>query len=61
MKLGLTALALGERATIKEEKVFAVERGRYGCTRDEGCRWAAALGLEPAAAFPENFTTEGGR
>jgi transcriptional regulator with XRE-family HTH domain len=58
----LTAVALGERATVKEEKVYQVERGRYLPTRPEAERWAAVLGMTPAAAFPEIFTgTEGGR
>ena len=50
-----TALDLAERAGIREEKVYAVERGRYGLTRDEANRWAGALGMTPAAAFPEIF------
>ena len=59
--LGLTALDLGERAAIKEEKIFAVERGRYMPTRFEASRWASVLGMPPAQAFPEIFgDTQGG-
>jgi len=52
---GLTALELGERAGIREEKVFQVERGRYLPTHDEASRWATALRMTPAEAFPELF------
>jgi len=60
LSLGLTALALGERAAIHEEKVFQVERGRYLPTRDEAIRWAAALGMRPTKAFPEFFAAGAG-
>ena len=53
--MGLTALQLGEHAGIKEQKVFAVERGRYLPTRDEATRWAGVLGMAPAKAFPAIF------
>ena len=62
LSLGLTALDLGERAAIQEEKVFQVERGRYLPTREEAKRWAAVLNMAPGQAFPELFgaCAEGG-
>jgi len=55
LSLGLTALDLGERAAIHEEKVFQVERGRYLPTCDEAQRWATVLAMAPEQAFPELF------
>jgi len=54
--LGLSALALGERAGIKEEKIFQVERGRYLPTQAEARSWADALDMPAVVAFPELFT-----
>ena len=59
--LGLTALDLGERSGIGEEKVYAVERGRYRPTREEAVRWAAALGVPVESAFPEIVNATTGR
>ena len=55
LALGLTALELGEKAAVSEEKVYQVERGRYRHTLDESVRWAKALGMSPSQAFPELF------
>ena len=52
---GLTAIALSELTGIREEKVFAVERGRYMARREEAVTWAAALHMKPEEAFPELF------
>jgi len=56
--LGLTALELGDRAGVTEEKVFQVERGRYRPTREEAIRWADALSMPREVAFPEMFGAE---
>lgn len=58
---GLTALRLSELSGIAEQKIYAVERGRYRPRRDEALTWAAALAMPPETAFPELFDTEGGR
>jgi ribosome-binding protein aMBF1 (putative translation factor) len=58
---GLTAVALSEKTEIKEEKIYQVERGRYLPHREEAARWAAALGMRPAVAFPEFFSKGGAR
>lgn len=59
--LGLTALDVGEQIGTTEERIFAVERGRYRPRIDEAVLWAAALSMPPSVAFPELFTTEDGR
>lgn len=51
--LGLTALGLAEIANLTEEKVYQVERGRYGPTLDEARRWADALGCAVSDIFPD--------
>jgi DNA-binding XRE family transcriptional regulator len=56
---GLTAIALSGVTEIKEEKIYAVERGRYAPSREEAIAWAAALQLRPEVAFPEIFGTRG--
>ena len=61
VKLGLTALELGDRAGVKEEKIYQVERGRYLPTREEAEQWAAALNMTAVKAFPELFGKQGGR
>jgi len=60
LALGLSALALGEKTGIKEERIFAVERGRYRPRLEEGLTWATALNMRPEVAFPELFD-DGGR
>jgi len=57
MARGLTALALGELANVREEKIYAVERGRYLPTSAEATRWAESLGMPLNEAFPELFDT----
>ena len=57
-QLGLTALELGDRAGVTEEKVFQVERGRYRPTREEAIRWADVLSIPRETAFPEMFGAE---
>lgn len=51
--LGMTALDLAEKAGLSEEKVYAVERGRYNPTAEEAQRWAKALGVQVKDIFPE--------
>jgi transcriptional regulator with XRE-family HTH domain len=60
LSLGLSALELGERAGIREERVFAVERGRYRPRKGEATAWANALNLKPECAFPELFARQKG-
>jgi transcriptional regulator with XRE-family HTH domain len=60
LALGLSALAFGELAGIREERVFAVERGRYRPRKAEASAWAKALGLKVADAFPELFAGQKG-
>ena len=55
----ITAVKLAELAGLTENQVYAVERGRYGIDSDKAHRWALALGIDAAAAFPELFKTGG--
>lgn len=52
---GWTALDLAERIGATEEHVYQVERGRYGTKPETAGRWAKALDMAPAVAFPEIF------
>ena len=51
--LKLTALDLAEKADLREEKVYQVERGRVRPTADEARRWAKALGVRVKEIFPD--------
>lgn len=57
---GLTALRLSELSGVTEQKIYAVERGRYRPTRGEAITWAAVLGMPPEDCFPELFNQIGG-
>lgn len=57
---GLTALAVAEAVGIREDAVYATERGRRRPTRDEAIAWALAIRMSPEACFPEVFTGEEG-
>lgn len=52
---GWTALHLAEHIGATEEHVYQVERGRYGTKPETAERWADALDMTPAVAFPEIF------
>ena len=52
---GLTALALADQIDVSEQKIYAVERGRYRPTIGEAERWAKALGLRPNVLWPDLF------
>lgn len=47
----LTAIELSKITGIKEEKIYAVERGRYNATDEEKTKWAEALGVKAEEVF----------
>ena len=51
----MTALDLAKIVHVKEQRVYAIERGRSTPSREEGLRLADALSLLPFEAFPEIF------
>jgi len=53
--LSMTALDLAKIVHVKEQRVYAIERGRSTPSREEGLRLADALSLLPFEAFPEIF------
>ena len=56
---GMTALALGEITGIREDRLYALERGRGRLRRHEALKLATALDVRPAALAPEAFLHEG--
>jgi transcriptional regulator with XRE-family HTH domain len=58
----LTALELGEKAGIGENKIYALERGRCRLNRDDAAKLAEALHVPRWELAPNWFTrpAEGG-